>query len=56
IRCEQSNCKFSLFHPASCKSPACQRTCWQYLRYPEQHSPNINGYCPFCAQAMGYHT
>ncbi|KAK0237508.1 hypothetical protein EDD85DRAFT_951692 [Armillaria nabsnona] len=55
IRCEQSNCKFSFFHPASCKPPACQQTCWQHLRYPEQYSPNINGYCPFCAQAMGYY-
>ncbi|KAK0203361.1 hypothetical protein DFS33DRAFT_1330506 [Desarmillaria ectypa] len=52
IWCEQLNCKFSLFHPASCKPPDCLRTCWQYLRYPEQYSPNINGYCPSCSQAM----
>ncbi|KAK0489713.1 hypothetical protein EDD18DRAFT_1186623, partial [Armillaria luteobubalina] len=37
IRCEQSNCKFSLFHPASCKPPACLQTCWQYRRFPEQY-------------------
>ncbi|PBK91038.1 hypothetical protein ARMGADRAFT_933103, partial [Armillaria gallica] len=52
IRCEQSDCKFSLFHPAGCKPPACLRTCWQHLQYPEQYSPNINGYCPSCSQAM----
>ncbi|PBK64029.1 hypothetical protein ARMSODRAFT_893574, partial [Armillaria solidipes] len=55
IQCEQSNCKFSPFHPASCKTPVCQRTCWQYLRYPERYSPNIDGYCPSCSQAMGHH-
>ncbi|KAK0460098.1 uncharacterized protein EV420DRAFT_250755 [Desarmillaria tabescens] len=38
IRCEESKCKFSLFHPANCKPPVCRRTCWQYLRYPEQYS------------------
>ncbi|PBK91095.1 hypothetical protein ARMGADRAFT_933202, partial [Armillaria gallica] len=37
IRCEQSTCRFSLFHPADCKPPACLKTCWQYRRYPEQY-------------------
>ncbi|KAK0220556.1 hypothetical protein IW262DRAFT_1034650 [Armillaria fumosa] len=50
IQCEQSKCKFSLFHSAGCKPPICLRTCWQYLRYPEQHSPHIGSYCPFCDQ------
>ncbi|KAK0457908.1 uncharacterized protein EV420DRAFT_1545228, partial [Desarmillaria tabescens] len=49
IRCEESNCKFSIFHPASCKAPACLRTCWQYHRYPEQYSPHIDSYCPSCS-------
>ncbi|PBK91052.1 hypothetical protein ARMGADRAFT_933280, partial [Armillaria gallica] len=48
IQCEESKCKFSLFHSSCCKPPICLRTCWQYLRYPEQYSPNISGYCPFC--------
>ncbi|PBK64016.1 hypothetical protein ARMSODRAFT_893518, partial [Armillaria solidipes] len=48
IRCEQSTCRFSLFHPASCKPPACLKTCWQYRRYPEQYSPHIDSYCPSC--------
>ncbi|PBK87995.1 hypothetical protein ARMGADRAFT_438654 [Armillaria gallica] len=48
IRCEQSNCKFSLFHPAKCKPPACLRICWQYRRFPEQYSPHIDSYCPAC--------
>ncbi|KAK0193093.1 hypothetical protein F5146DRAFT_1042881 [Armillaria mellea] len=55
IRCDQSDCKFSLFHPATCKPPVCSQTCWQYLRFPEQYSPNIDGYCPFCSQAMRYY-
>ncbi|PBK64008.1 hypothetical protein ARMSODRAFT_941596 [Armillaria solidipes] len=49
IRCEQSNCKFSLFHRASCKPPACLQTCWQYRRFPEQYSPHIDSYCPTCS-------
>ncbi|SJK98985.1 uncharacterized protein ARMOST_02266 [Armillaria ostoyae] len=52
IRCEQPNCKFSLFHPPSCRPPACLRTCWQYLRYPEQYTPRINKYCPSCSQPI----
>ncbi|KAK0193091.1 hypothetical protein F5146DRAFT_531236 [Armillaria mellea] len=48
IQCEQSNCKFSLFHSSHCKPPICLQTCWQYRRYPEQYSPSISGYCPFC--------
>ncbi|PBK91109.1 hypothetical protein ARMGADRAFT_1111058 [Armillaria gallica] len=48
IQCEQSNCKFSLFHPASCKPPACLRTCW-HRRFPEQYSPHIDSYCPACS-------
>ncbi|PBK79037.1 hypothetical protein ARMGADRAFT_951439, partial [Armillaria gallica] len=52
VRCEDSNCKFSPFHPENCKPPTCLQTCWQYHRYPEQYSPNINGYCPTCCQAM----
>ncbi|PBK79051.1 hypothetical protein ARMGADRAFT_951421, partial [Armillaria gallica] len=52
VRCEDSNCKFSLFHSESCTPPTCLQTCWQYHRYPEQYSPNINGYCPTCYQAM----
>ncbi|PBK91100.1 hypothetical protein ARMGADRAFT_1166657 [Armillaria gallica] len=55
IRCEKANCKFSLFHPASCKPLVCLRTCWQYLRYPEQYSPNIYGYCPSCDLETRYH-
>ncbi|PBK64001.1 hypothetical protein ARMSODRAFT_893478, partial [Armillaria solidipes] len=49
IRCEESNCRFSLFHPANCKPPACLRTCWQYRRFPEQYSPHIDSYCPACS-------
>ncbi|PBK63992.1 hypothetical protein ARMSODRAFT_893573, partial [Armillaria solidipes] len=49
IRCEESNCRFSLFHSASCKPPACLRTCWQYCRFPEQYSPHIDSYCPACS-------
>ncbi|PBK91065.1 hypothetical protein ARMGADRAFT_933340, partial [Armillaria gallica] len=52
IRCEESKCKFSLFHSGRCKPPVCLRTCWQYLRYPEQYSPNISGYCPSCDRAQ----
>ncbi|KAK0210082.1 hypothetical protein DFS33DRAFT_1402003 [Desarmillaria ectypa] len=55
VVCEQSNCKFSPFHPASCRPPSCQKTCWQYRRYPEQYNPNIDKYCPSCYQAMQYH-
>ncbi|PBK64038.1 hypothetical protein ARMSODRAFT_893470, partial [Armillaria solidipes] len=54
IQCEESKCKFSLFHSARCKPPVCRRTCWQYLRYPEQYSPHISGYCPFCDQETQY--
>ncbi|KAK0489693.1 hypothetical protein EDD18DRAFT_1189046 [Armillaria luteobubalina] len=52
---EETHCKFSLFHPASCRPPVCQRTCWQYLHYPEQYSPHICGYCPSCTIVMSYH-
>ncbi|KAK0494416.1 hypothetical protein EDD18DRAFT_1174090 [Armillaria luteobubalina] len=55
IQCKETHCKFSLFHPASCRPPVCQRTCWQYLRYPEQYSPHICGYCPSCTIVMSYH-
>ncbi|PBK92130.1 hypothetical protein ARMGADRAFT_900126, partial [Armillaria gallica] len=48
VPCEQANCKFSPFHPANCRPPSCHQTCWQYRRYPEQYSPNIDGYCPSC--------
>ncbi|KAG7441166.1 uncharacterized protein BT62DRAFT_832797, partial [Guyanagaster necrorhizus] len=37
IQCEESTCKFSIFHPESCKPPGCLKTCWQYRRYPEQY-------------------
>ncbi|KAK0489725.1 hypothetical protein EDD18DRAFT_577349 [Armillaria luteobubalina] len=52
VRCEESNCRFSLFHPQDCRPPTCLRTCWQYLRYPEQYSPNISRYCPSCYRQM----
>ncbi|KAK0464845.1 hypothetical protein IW261DRAFT_1163930 [Armillaria novae-zelandiae] len=32
IQCEESKCKFSLFHSSHCKPPVCLRTCWQYLQ------------------------
>ncbi|KAK0473935.1 hypothetical protein IW261DRAFT_663191 [Armillaria novae-zelandiae] len=37
IPCEQSNCRFSPFHPANCRPPTCHQTCWQYRRFPEQY-------------------
>ncbi|KAG7449435.1 uncharacterized protein BT62DRAFT_945712 [Guyanagaster necrorhizus] len=48
IRCNLVNCKFSTTHPRHCRPPACTKTCWQYRQYPQQYSPNINGYCPQC--------
>ncbi|KAF8995420.1 hypothetical protein BDZ89DRAFT_1084774, partial [Hymenopellis radicata] len=48
IRCESRHCRFSLFHPTSCKPPQCRRTCAQFKKFPEQYSPHINSYCPAC--------
>ncbi|KAK0243007.1 hypothetical protein EDD85DRAFT_312722 [Armillaria nabsnona] len=48
IRCNLVNCKFSTTHPGHCRPPTCTKNCWQYRQYPQQYSPNIDGYCPQC--------
>ncbi|KAG1778344.1 hypothetical protein EV702DRAFT_1095817, partial [Suillus placidus] len=53
IVCDDSRCKFSPNHPATCLPPTCKSTCRQYRQYPQQYSPNINRFCPACEQA-GY--
>ncbi|THH21457.1 hypothetical protein EW146_g100 [Bondarzewia mesenterica] len=30
IRCESVTCKFSAYHPPTCRPPTCKTTCWQY--------------------------
>ncbi|KAJ7642864.1 hypothetical protein B0H17DRAFT_960007, partial [Mycena rosella] len=55
VQCGSSNCKFSPNHPPHCVPPLCSRTCHQYHLYPEQYTPNVNGFCPACTRAMGGH-
>ncbi|KLO19667.1 hypothetical protein SCHPADRAFT_817895, partial [Schizopora paradoxa] len=53
IICTSPTCKFSPNHPIDCLPPTCVSTCWQYRRYPEQYTPQLNRYCPSCV-AYGY--
>ncbi|KAF9024478.1 hypothetical protein BDZ89DRAFT_1069006 [Hymenopellis radicata] len=48
INCENSKCRWSPFHPLTCKPPSCLRTCRQNKTFPEQYNPHINALCPAC--------
>ncbi|KAF8914500.1 hypothetical protein CPB85DRAFT_1412300 [Mucidula mucida] len=50
IYCENSKCRWSPFHPTTCKPPSCLKTCQQYKTFPQQYSPQIDAFCPTCAQ------
>ncbi|KAF9043703.1 hypothetical protein BDZ89DRAFT_1008650 [Hymenopellis radicata] len=50
INCENSKCRWSPFHPATCTPPNCLRTCKQYKTFPQQYSPQIDAFCPACAR------
>ncbi|KAJ7119133.1 hypothetical protein C8R44DRAFT_625743, partial [Mycena epipterygia] len=53
VQCGSTHCKFSPNHPAGCVPPSCKRTCNQYHLYPEQYTPNVDGFCSACTRAMG---
>ncbi|KIY61708.1 hypothetical protein CYLTODRAFT_405354 [Cylindrobasidium torrendii FP15055 ss-10] len=52
VQCENSKCRFSPFHPTSCKQPRCRQTCIQYHSFPEQYSPQLNRLCPMCQNLL----
>ncbi|KAJ7280983.1 hypothetical protein C8J57DRAFT_1300573 [Mycena rebaudengoi] len=52
VPCGSSNCKFSPNHPRNCVPPVCTRTCNQYHLFPEQYTPNVDGFCSACTNAM----
>ncbi|KAJ7664126.1 hypothetical protein B0H17DRAFT_910161, partial [Mycena rosella] len=53
IQCGSTHCKFSPNHPRDCVPPSCNRRCNQYRLFPEQYTPNIDGFCSACTRAMG---
>ncbi|TDL18945.1 hypothetical protein BD410DRAFT_727879, partial [Rickenella mellea] len=53
IHCVNPKCKFSPNHPIDCLPPYCLRTCWQCRQYPQNYAPQIDGYCPTCANKRG---
>ncbi|KAJ7932766.1 hypothetical protein B0H13DRAFT_1954609 [Mycena leptocephala] len=52
-RCTSTHCKFSPNHPAGCAPPSCTRTCNQYHLFPEQYTPQVDGFCSACSRTMG---
>ncbi|KAJ7703276.1 hypothetical protein B0H17DRAFT_97931 [Mycena rosella] len=50
ILCGSTHCKFSVNHPPEC--PQCERTCNQYRLFPEQYTPNVDGFCSVCTRAF----
>ncbi|KAF8179343.1 hypothetical protein K438DRAFT_1603884, partial [Mycena galopus ATCC 62051] len=50
VRCSSTRCKFSPNHPPDCVPPICSTTCNQYHLYPEQYTPNIDGFCSACSR------
>ncbi|KAJ7207752.1 hypothetical protein C8J57DRAFT_348000 [Mycena rebaudengoi] len=52
VQCGSSHCKFSVNHPQNCVPPSCVSACAQYHTFPEQYTPQINGYCLVCSRSM----